>query len=146
MRLIDADALNEALGVGKDCADCQYSVGGGFCHKGSDFVDACEAIADAPTVEPQLDEWCDDCKEYDKERHCCPRFNRVIRETLDDVRKEAYKHGKSKGIKKGRAMAKAQIPCDACRFNPPSSADGKPCTMCPALSMAALHQYKEEQK
>ncbi len=23
-------------------------------------------------------------------------------------------------------------PCDLCRFNPPSSADGKPCTMCPA--------------
>lgn len=22
-------------------------------------------------------------------------------------------------------------PCDLCRFNPPSSADGKPCTMCP---------------
>ena len=27
---------------------------------------------------------------------------------LDDVRKEAYKHGKSKGIKKGRAMAQPQ--------------------------------------
>ena len=23
-------------------------------------------------------------------------------------------------------------PCDLCRYNPPSSADGKPCTMCPA--------------
>ena len=23
-------------------------------------------------------------------------------------------------------------PCDVCRFNPPSSTDGKPCTMCPA--------------
>lgn len=23
-------------------------------------------------------------------------------------------------------------PCDLCRHNPPSSADGKPCTMCPA--------------
>ena len=23
-------------------------------------------------------------------------------------------------------------PCDACRYNPPSSCDGKPCTMCPA--------------
>jgi hypothetical protein len=25
-------------------------------------------------------------------------------------------------------------PCDVCRFNPPSSGDGKPCTMCPAES------------
>lgn len=23
-------------------------------------------------------------------------------------------------------------PCDLCVFNPPSSCDGKPCTMCPA--------------
>ena len=23
-------------------------------------------------------------------------------------------------------------PCDVCRYNPPSSGDGKPCTMCPA--------------
>lgn len=23
-------------------------------------------------------------------------------------------------------------PCDVCRFNPPSSGDGKPCTVCPA--------------
>lgn len=59
-----------------------------------------------PTIEPQLDEWCNDCKEYDKERHCCPRWNRVIRTTLDDVRKEAYKHGKSKGIKRGMAIAR----------------------------------------
>ena len=23
-------------------------------------------------------------------------------------------------------------PCNFCRYNPPSSTDGKPCTMCPA--------------
>lgn len=54
----------------------------------------------------KYDEWCDDCKEYDQQNHSCPRFNRVIRTTLDDVRKQAYKHGKSKGIKKGMAMAR----------------------------------------
>lgn len=25
-----------------------------------------------------------------------------------------------------------QEPCDVCKYNPPSSGDGKPCTMCPA--------------
>ena len=35
--------------------------------------------------EPHYDEWCTDCKEYDKERHCCPRWNRVIRQTLKDA-------------------------------------------------------------
>lgn len=24
--------------------------------------------------------------------------------------------------------------CDMCRYNPPSSTDGKPCTMCPAVT------------
>lgn len=31
-----------------------------------------------------LDQWCSDCKEYDSEKHCCPRFNRVIRMALQD--------------------------------------------------------------
>lgn len=30
----------------------------------------------------RTDEWCDDCKEYDTEKKCCPRFNRVIRGAL----------------------------------------------------------------
>lgn len=24
------------------------------------------------------------------------------------------------------------VPCDVCRYSPPSSGDGKPCTICPA--------------
>lgn len=32
------------------------------------------------------DGWCTDCKEYDTEKHCCPRFNRVIRETLTEIK------------------------------------------------------------
>ena len=26
-------------------------------------------------------------------------------------------------------------PCDVCKFNPPSSTDGKPCSVCPAQEM-----------
>ena len=32
-----------------------------------------------------FNEWCHDCKEYDQEKHCCPRFNRVIRETVAEI-------------------------------------------------------------
>lgn len=32
-----------------------------------------------------LDEWCTDCKEYDTEKHCCPRWNRVIRSALEEA-------------------------------------------------------------
>ena len=28
-----------------------------------------------------------------------------------------------------------KTPCDLCAYNPPSSCDGKPCTMCPASAM-----------
>ena len=40
-----------------------------------------------PSAQPEykMDEWCHDCKEYDSEKHCCPRWNRVIRETLRDA-------------------------------------------------------------
>ena len=29
-------------------------------------------------------EWCIDCKEYDQERHRCPRWNDIIRRTVED--------------------------------------------------------------
>ena len=41
--------------------------------------------------EQHHDEWCTDCKEYDKEKHCCPRWNRVIRQTLQDAQPERKK-------------------------------------------------------
>lgn len=31
-----------------------------------------------------IDEHCTDCKEYDQENHRCPRWNRVIRTTMND--------------------------------------------------------------
>ena len=37
-------------------------------------------------------EWCHDCKEYDAEKHCCHRFTKVIRETVEEV-----KQGRPKG-------------------------------------------------
>ena len=46
-------------------------------------------VEQLPSAQPEpLDEWCTDCKEYDHERHCCPRWNRVIRQTLKDAQPE----------------------------------------------------------
>ena len=47
-------------------------------------------ISELPSAQPEyrLDEWCTDCKEYDHERHCCPRWNHVIRTTLQDAQPE----------------------------------------------------------
>lgn len=35
-------------------------------------------------------EWCVGCKEYDSEKHCCPRFNRVILETVQEMKDNAW--------------------------------------------------------
>ena len=47
-----------------------------------------------PSAQPEqtnswcINSWCIGCKEYDQERHCCPRWNRVIRQTLKDAQPE----------------------------------------------------------
>ena len=53
----------------------------------NDAIDAAETAIEAlPPAQPNLDEWCTDCKEYNTERHSCPRWNRVIRQTVDDLK------------------------------------------------------------
>lgn len=46
---------------------------------------ACRVVDSAPSIDLDTDVWCEDCKEYDKEHHNCPRFNRVIRTALEDA-------------------------------------------------------------
>ena len=47
-----------------------------------------QIIDEQPTVKPErnYDEWCLDCKEYDHDRHCCPRFNRVIGSVMGEIK------------------------------------------------------------
>lgn len=48
------------------------------------------AIAALEKQEKAFGEWCTDCKEYDHNRHCCPRFSKVIRGTLDEVEQQRW--------------------------------------------------------
>lgn len=51
MRLIDADALMQTLGItDMDCEKCEWGEYN-HCIRGGDFEDACSAIEDAPTIE-----------------------------------------------------------------------------------------------
>lgn len=52
-----------------------------------DKVDACKALAELPAAQPPLEEfeWCTDCKEYDQKAHCCHRFTKVIRRTVEEL-------------------------------------------------------------
>ena len=51
---------------------------------------AIDVIRGLPSADFGLDEWCTECKEYDQERHCCPRINRVIRETLKEAENDQW--------------------------------------------------------
>lgn len=54
--------------------------------KAKDKSEAHRLLVQIPSAQPDLNEWCTDCKEYDKERNCCPRWNRVIRQTVEDMK------------------------------------------------------------
>lgn len=49
---------------------------------------ALDCLNNMPSEHRNMDEWCTDCKEYDQERHCCPRWNRVIRNTVEELKAE----------------------------------------------------------
>lgn len=48
--LISRQGLMNTLHIKEDCQDCEYS-NGNFCNLSPDFVNACEAICDAPSAE-----------------------------------------------------------------------------------------------
>ena len=45
-----------------------------------------QMIKEMPSAEEESFEWCTDCKEYDQEKHCCPRWNKVIKKTIDEMK------------------------------------------------------------
>ena len=42
-------------------------------------------LHDLPSAQPESFEWCTDCKEYDQEAHCCHRWSKMIRKTVDEM-------------------------------------------------------------
>lgn len=45
-----------------------------------------QMIGELPSAEDESFEWCDTCKEYDQEKHCCHRWTKVIRNTVEELR------------------------------------------------------------
>ena len=70
------------------CDSCRYN----DLEWDQEPCDSCTVVGEnchyKPSAQPELDEWCHDCKEYDSEKHCCPRFNRVIKSALKDAEPE----------------------------------------------------------
>ena len=47
--------------------------------------DLIQALETTPSSYPETDGFCTDCKEYDQEKHFCPRFDRVIKKTVEEM-------------------------------------------------------------
>ena len=95
----------------QDAIDAHYE----YCNKHPDAgfpVWSLKILKNLPSAQPEqtnswyINSWCIDCKEYDKEKHSCPRFNRVIKQTLDEV----YAHAETEAEARFHAQQK-WIPC-----------------------------------
>lgn len=73
------DALGERPVVWNEWAD-EYSLG-----QRNQYDTDKLAIETVPSAQPETDGFCTDCKEYDQERHFCPRFDRVIKQAVEDL-------------------------------------------------------------
>ena len=58
------------------------------CEGDPDLIEAMRMAIAALEQQGEDNEWCLDCKEYDKEQHCCHRFTKVIRQAVEEHRRE----------------------------------------------------------
>lgn len=63
-----------------------------FCGNAADWQRIYDAVDFLKEYEERgLNESCEDCKEYDSEKHYCPRFCRVIRTTVEELKENEKK-------------------------------------------------------
>ena len=55
---------------------------------GGEHKEFIELAIKALEQEPLSFKWCTDCKEYDQEKHCCHRWSKVIRDTVEEMKQE----------------------------------------------------------
>ncbi len=74
-----------------------------------DFDQAETLLTELSSSNYNYDEWCKNCKEYDLKHHNCPRFNKVIQDTL----RESLSNKDLSGISDKLSQ---EIWCKTCRI------------------------------
>lgn len=108
-----------------------------------EWEDVCMTTAnEIPSAQPEDDEWCIDCKEYDKEAHCCHRWTKQIRKTITELEadypqamKEELEYWKKRAErKKGEWLCLESGPwwCEFCDTNSPIFKEYNYCPNCGA--------------
>jgi hypothetical protein len=64
------------------------------CYLTSEDNELIESAIEALSQEPcyNSDEWCKTCKEYNHDKHCCPRYNKVIRNAVEEMKQPKVGH------------------------------------------------------
>jgi hypothetical protein len=62
------------------------------CYLTSEDNELIESAIEALEQESQTFEWCTNCREYDQEKHCCPRYNKVIRNAVEEIKQPKMGH------------------------------------------------------
>lgn len=73
-----------------------FSMGDCYCDEQS-IVGMLNSLLSAQP-EQHYEEWCDSCKEYDQEKHSCPRWNKVIRSTVEELKSAQPERKKGKWV------------------------------------------------
>ena len=101
------------------------------------------SIDELPSVtpqEPQTFKWCDTCKEYDQVNHCCHRWSKVIKNTVEDMKREPI-------IDKIRAeiveLTKCPYGTECLGANCPSNTD---CMICGEHVLEIIDNYKADKE
>lgn len=71
------------------------------------FFMAIEALQEVQKHEETF-EWCHDCKEYDTDNHCCHRWSKVIRNTVEELKTDRP-HGEWIGLDECSVCGKQAI-------------------------------------
>ena len=98
---------------------------------GNDNICACNKYKPSAKPEPEDFEWCHDCKEYDQTAHCCHRWTKVIRQTVDEIKAEQPERKTGKWYKPTGAM-------------PPEHFGRHRCSECEGFAMQDWKHHKEQ--
>lgn len=87
----ELDCISRAEAI--KCLECDFDITGKENMKTVvNYINSAhDKIVNLPSVtpqEPQSFKWCTDCKEYDQEKHCCHRWSKVIRDTVEEMKQE----------------------------------------------------------
>lgn len=123
--MADREMTNEeAIEILEDIRAC-YNVFNGY--EAFKYAALSKAIF-ALNAEPMEFEWCHDCKEYDQNAHCCHRWTKVIRNTVNDLKTQGYEL-----VKRGEWIREPNCwyRCSVCGEHYPSISDDMKYNYCP---------------